>query len=259
MKKFLDVLRQIVGWVVVLFFVMLSIMEFTEKGYLSGSLFVLVAVFNIPQVQRAIFKGICKITKSEKKAKNYILTVALQIVSLIICFTAILSSPMGKSDDIQENKLEETTKIVEESTTKKEKPTEAVTKETKKPDKKRKPKKDNTISESTTNPKNVVHTEVSFAEIYKEFKANKVRAEDKYNGKKFRITAKINGMETGGILNLTGGATLTMEKQVDNTIVFFYAEFEKEQEEKLKKVNVGDTVTFVGKCYGGSFTDCELE
>ena len=65
-------------------------------------------------------------------------------------------------------------------------------------------------------------------------------------------------MSTGGLLNLTGGATLTMEKRVGNTIVFFYAEFEAEQEEALKKVKIGDTITFEGECLGRSgFDDCE--
>ena len=42
-------------------------------------------------------------------------------------------------------------------------------------------------------------------------------------------------------------------------IVFFYAEFEKEQEEALKKVKVGDAITFDGKCVGkGGFVDCEI-
>lgn len=42
-------------------------------------------------------------------------------------------------------------------------------------------------------------------------------------------------------------------------IVFFCAEFEKEQEEALKQVKVGDTITFDGKCVGkGGFVDCEI-
>ena len=50
-----------------------------------------------------------------------------------------------------------------------------------------------------------------------------------------------------------------MEIQVDNTIVFFYAEFEKDQEDALKKVSVGDTITFEGKCLdAGNWSDCEL-
>lgn len=100
---------------------------------------------------------------------------------------------------------------------------------------------------------------IDFAEIYKAYKENELRANDTYQFNRYQITAKVNGMKTGGLLNLTGGATLTMEVRVDNTIVFFYAEFEKSQEEALKQINVGDTITFKGKCLSaGSWTDCEL-
>lgn len=51
-----------------------------------------------------------------------------------------------------------------------------------------------------------------------------------------------------------------METRVDNTIVFFYAEFEKDQEETLKTVNVGDEITFEGECLSaGSWVECELK
>lgn len=109
----------------------------------------------------------------------------------------------------------------------------------------------------TTEP---VDTSVTFDEIYRAYKENELVANDTYRYNRYRITAKINGMNTGGLLNLTGGATLTMEKKVGNTIVFFYAEFEKEQEEALKQVKVSDTITFEGECIGRSgFTDCELK
>lgn len=111
--------------------------------------------------------------------------------------------------------------------------------------------------EPTTEP---VDTSVTFDEIYRAYKENELVANDTYRYNRYRITARINGMNTGGLLNLTGGATLTMEKKVGNTIVFFYAEFEKEQEEALKQVKVGDTITFEGECIGRSgFTDCELK
>lgn len=100
---------------------------------------------------------------------------------------------------------------------------------------------------------------VTFDEIYKAYKENELRADDKYQYNRYRITAKINGMATGGLLNLFGGATLTMEKRVGDTIVFFYAEFEAEQEEALKEVNVGDTITFDGECLSaGSWVECEI-
>lgn len=101
--------------------------------------------------------------------------------------------------------------------------------------------------------------EVTFDEIYSEYKNNELRADEKYKNNRYTITATVNGMSTGGLLNLSGGATLTMETKVDNTIVFFYASFEKEQEEALKSINVGDEITFEGECLSaGSWVNCEL-
>lgn len=100
---------------------------------------------------------------------------------------------------------------------------------------------------------------VTFSEIYNEYKANELRADELYKNNRYVITGEVNGMETGGLLNWSGGATLTMETRVGNTRVFYYAEFEKEQEDALKTINVGDTITFEGECLGaGSWADCKL-
>lgn len=115
------------------------------------------------------------------------------------------------------------------------------------------------VEPTETEEVETVDTSVSFEEIYHEYKDNELRAREKYYENRYRITAKINGMSTTGLLNATGGATLTMETQIDDTIVFFYAEFEKDQEEALKNVNVGDTITFDGtNLSAGSWSDCKL-
>ena len=101
--------------------------------------------------------------------------------------------------------------------------------------------------------------DVSFAEIYAEKKANELRANEEYNDKWFRITGTINGIESGGLLNITGGATLTMEIKVDTTTVYFLAEFESEQEDALMKYSEGDVITFVGKYAYGMFEDCRVD
>ena len=99
----------------------------------------------------------------------------------------------------------------------------------------------------------------TFEDIYTAYKKNELAADDLYKNNRYRITATINGIETGGLFNLTGGATLTMEKRVGSTIVFFYAEFEKDQEDALKKVAVGDSITFEGTCLSaGNWIDCEI-
>lgn len=115
---------------------------------------------------------------------------------------------------------------------------------------------------TNTNETETAENEVgvaTFEEIYKAYEENELVADDLYKNNRYSVTAKINGMTNDGLLNLTGGATLTMEKQVGDTIVFFYAEFEKEQEENLKTVKVGDTITFTGECLSaGAWVDCEL-
>ena len=103
------------------------------------------------------------------------------------------------------------------------------------------------------------YTPASFEEIYQAYEDNELVADDLYKGRRYEVTATINGMETGGLMNMTGGATLTMEKKIGNTIVVFLAEFERDQEEALKNIKVGDEITVEGTCYSaGSWSDCEL-
>lgn len=116
-----------------------------------------------------------------------------------------------------------------------------------------------TESEPQTSEETSAVGTATFDEIYHAYKENELVADDLYQHNRYRVTAKINGMTNNGLFNLTGGATLTLEKRVGNTIVFFYAEFEKEQEENLKTVKVGDTITFEGKCLNaGNWSECEL-
>lgn len=119
-------------------------------------------------------------------------------------------------------------------------------------------KSETTSEQENENEEDTVGT-ATFEEIYKAYQENELVADDLYQYNRYQVTAEINSMTNGGLFNLTGGATLTLKKRVDNTIVFFYAEFEKEQEENLKAVKVGDTITFVGECMSaGSWVDCEL-
>ena len=100
---------------------------------------------------------------------------------------------------------------------------------------------------------------VDYEEIYRAYKENELRANDTYQFNRYRITAEVKGIESSGLLNLTGGATLTMLIKIDNTYVYFLAEFEKDQEEALKAINVGDTITFEGECASDElWVECEL-
>lgn len=114
-------------------------------------------------------------------------------------------------------------------------------------------------TKSETQEETVADLSVDYEDIYTAYKENELRADDTYKNNRYQISAKVNGMSTDGLFNQTGGATLTMETSVGSTIVFFTAEFEKEQEEALKTINVGDTITFQGECLSvGTWVDCEL-
>lgn len=89
---------------------------------------------------------------------------------------------------------------------------------------------------------------VDYKDIYLLYKKNEIRANEKYEYNRYRVKAKVNKIDTDGMFNMTGGATLTMQCKVNNTIVLLSAEFEKDQEKNLKNIDVGDTIIFEGKC-----------
>ncbi len=100
---------------------------------------------------------------------------------------------------------------------------------------------------------------VTFEEVYRAYKENELAADEKYKGNRYKVTGQITGLSSSGLLNLTGGATLTMQTNVGGTIVIYIAEFEKDQEDALKQIKVGDTITLEGTCgSSGYWYDCEL-
>lgn len=102
-----------------------------------------------------------------------------------------------------------------------------------------------------------VNTDVSFEEIYAEYKSNESRANEEFKGNRYRITAIINGISDGGFLDSKNAANLTLEKDIDETTVFFYATFKDKNE--IMDYNVGDEITFDGTySKAGSWYDCTV-
>jgi hypothetical protein len=100
---------------------------------------------------------------------------------------------------------------------------------------------------------------VTFDEIYNTYKRNELLADDLYGGNRYRITAIVKDIESDGIFNLTGGATLNLRVEVGDALAVLLAEFEEDQEDALKKIAIGDTVVFEGTCVSaGAWTDCMI-
>ena len=121
-----------------------------------------------------------------------------------------------------------------------------------------KPKSD-TASAVTNVEKSKKVKKASFKEIYKVYEKNELRADEKYEHNRYKIKAKVNGMTDDGLLNFDKSIKLTLETKVDNTIVFFYADFGKEEATNLKKIDVGDNIVFEGECLDAyNWVECKI-
>lgn len=187
--------------------------------------------------------------KDTKKAKNISLYIYCVCFLCIVGFIATImmnSEPTANDETVTET---EQTEIIEEATDTTTKKQSTTSKKT---------TKATTTEEPYIPPTLPKEPEPDFKEIYKAYQKNSLTAEDKYEGNRYEITAKVYEMDTDGLFNLTGGAILTMKTSVGNTIVFFYAEFERDEEDWLRTIEVGDTITFEGTCSNWSYwTDCE--
>lgn len=105
----------------------------------------------------------------------------------------------------------------------------------------------------------VVDTSVAYEEIYNAYESNELVADELYKGNRYRITATVHRINTDGIFNMTGGATINMKVEVGDKVVSIIGEFEKDQEEALKLIVVGDTITFEGECGSAkAWIECEI-
>lgn len=105
----------------------------------------------------------------------------------------------------------------------------------------------------------VVDTSVTYDDIYNAYKSNELAADELYRNNRYRITATVYKIDADGLLNLTGGATITMSTEVGDDVAVIIGEFEKDQEDALKQIVVGDTITFEGKCVSdGAWMECKI-
>ena len=119
--------------------------------------------------------------------------------------------------------------------------------------------KDDENTEPSVTESNPTEPSVTYKDIYKAFQSNELVAEELYKGNRYQITASIYEIYAGGLLGWSDGVTLWMQTNVEGRLVWFYADFDKNQKESLKKVVVGDIITFEGTCVSESnWKKCEL-
>ncbi len=113
----------------------------------------------------------------------------------------------------------------------------------------------------TETPKSA-NSSVTFEQIYKDYKDNEYRADDKYAGNRYRITATVSNIGGGvldKLLNWDDDIFVAFEVRVGRTIALFKGQFPQSQLEAIKKISNGDKVTFEGECRSwGTWYDCKL-
>lgn len=101
--------------------------------------------------------------------------------------------------------------------------------------------------------------EITYEKIYDEFHSNEFRASELYKDKRYKVSAEIVRIEKKGYFADDGGAVVTLKKSIGETVSYFFAEFEAEDTQALIKMNVGDNLTFEGKCIDYSdWKECKV-
>lgn len=118
---------------------------------------------------------------------------------------------------------------------------------------------DNANTGKTLEDIDISQADKQFDIIYKAVEDNEIAAKDMYVGNRYVICGTINGMQEDDRLFGEDVINITLEQYVDNTIVFYFAEFYDDKwREDIKQLSVGDTIYFEGTCEGGYWRDCDL-
>lgn len=100
--------------------------------------------------------------------------------------------------------------------------------------------------------------DATFAEIYTEYKANEIRADELYKGNRYRLSGTVYDIDADPLLSF--GSSITVKTTVAGNTVFFVANFPSDQKDSLLSLNVGDPITLTGACRSWStWSDCKLE
>lgn len=96
----------------------------------------------------------------------------------------------------------------------------------------------------------VTNTDVTFEEIFWAYFENEVAAKDSYYGNRYRITGYVDAIASD---TLSGEIVVGLSKLTGRSMVAFDAVFQKDQKEQLKKIKVGDSLTFDGTCVDSQY------
>lgn len=90
--------------------------------------------------------------------------------------------------------------------------------------------------------------ELDFAEMVSEYLANEIRAKETYKDNRYKIVAEVTGIEQAGLREGYFGYNVDMVIHLDDEDFSICANFQSDLKDEVMKLNIGDTLTFTGKC-----------
>lgn len=90
--------------------------------------------------------------------------------------------------------------------------------------------------------------QVNLEEMIHEYKANEIRAKEKYFENRYQLSGTIVSIERAGAREGFVGYNVTVETVVDGKRFELCANFQGDMKNIIMELNVGDTLTFTGKC-----------
>ena len=90
--------------------------------------------------------------------------------------------------------------------------------------------------------------ELDFSAMVSEYRANEIRAKETYKDNHYIVSAKVVGIEQAGAREGYSGYNVNMVVSLDGEDFSICANFQSDLKEDIMKLNIGDVLTFTGKC-----------
>ena len=90
--------------------------------------------------------------------------------------------------------------------------------------------------------------ELDFAEMVNDYRSNEIRAKETYKDNRYRITAEVVSIDRAGLREGYSGYNVSMTIDLGGEDFSICANFQGDMKAEVMKLNIGDTLTFTGKC-----------
>lgn len=89
---------------------------------------------------------------------------------------------------------------------------------------------------------------LDFAEMLSEYRTNEIRAKETYKDNRYEISAEVTDIEQAGLREGYSGYNVDMVVHLADEDFSICANFQSDLKDEVMELNIGDTLTFTGKC-----------